>query len=623
MRILKIVHLTALVLLLLSSNSHAQRRRRVKYKDLFPILQQQQYEEAEPFLRRFLVQDSDHPNANFQMALLFDHKALQVDVLGDPAEMKVLSDSAIIFYNNAIQYITQREIKRRDEYYIAYNRRDLRTGKFGIKLSDVHFDIENKIEGLHKRKERVDSLNLVFDALTKQYANVQGLYQELVADFETETRLFLLASDATDARFSEIQQSYLKAMQLQQDFARILKSIPNARYRSNPSINPIQVYGVDGMESTDFKENQPIVWNYDEWVEASRAIIGEEVQPLRQELVDYDAKFSILYGDFLNGRDIGNSLSLDRSLIEKLDRFDPESLPKLLFTYKLDELQYYMAEKQLRDPRDNDTLSIIAELNRHDSISQILATAEEAYSLLEACEITDASRIYPRLFAERYNGLNGFNEFLQNRKQFLGEARVQVDEYLEGWKSRDLKGIWSPDTVIMLVQDSVVIDSNLEQGAYTLAVEKFDEENYWVGGMFFDPGAVPMGYVARFGPERIADWRHQIPLTEFPALDSLLSLTSRVLWKDEQVQYVVFYNQIASEDGFTGIVARLDEGALTWQSPITLNRPVKEVKYRTFEEDVKFYLEELDGMPRGSNYVLVSNMGEVTLPDFPMPEEEE
>jgi len=62
-------------------------------------------------------------------------------------------DSAVTFLDKAYNTITEKELKKNGEYYQMYSRRDLRTGEFGIKLSDVRLDLETRVSLLKERKE--------------------------------------------------------------------------------------------------------------------------------------------------------------------------------------------------------------------------------------------------------------------------------------------------------------------------------------------------------------------------------------------------------------------------------------------------------------------------------------
>lgn len=130
---------------------------KLKYKDLYTSLRAKDYIEVEPLLKDFLSDPKqiDHPNANLQMANVYQEKSITNNSDIDAKVMNI--DSAIYYYNKAMALINERDLKKNDKYYEVYYRRDLRTGKMGIKLSDIQLDIENKISDLNENKEEIVS----------------------------------------------------------------------------------------------------------------------------------------------------------------------------------------------------------------------------------------------------------------------------------------------------------------------------------------------------------------------------------------------------------------------------------------------------------------------------------
>src|SRR5690349_5480437 len=137
----KVALLRVLVLLMLSVTiSYGQKK--VKYKDIFELLNTKQYEQAESFLKAYIKENDDNPNAYLFMGLIYQEKSQKDDVLKQTKLATAHMDSSIYYLNMAYKTVTEKEIKRNEEYYQAYNRRDLRTGQFGVKLADIQFDLE-------------------------------------------------------------------------------------------------------------------------------------------------------------------------------------------------------------------------------------------------------------------------------------------------------------------------------------------------------------------------------------------------------------------------------------------------------------------------------------------------
>ena len=108
---------------------------KIKYKDIFPLLESKQYDQAEGNLRSYIFnpKNADHANSQLHMGYLFENKLLGADILKDTTQLYGWGDSAVLYLAKAKSLITDKELKKRDEYYQAFYRRDLRTGEFGIK----------------------------------------------------------------------------------------------------------------------------------------------------------------------------------------------------------------------------------------------------------------------------------------------------------------------------------------------------------------------------------------------------------------------------------------------------------------------------------------------------------
>jgi hypothetical protein len=94
--------LLSLSLIFFAVLAHGQK---VKYKDLFLLLNGKQYNDAEPFLRKFLKDNPEHPNALLYMGIIFQDKSNKDDVLKQTEQLQHHIDSAVIYYDRAYKEI--------------------------------------------------------------------------------------------------------------------------------------------------------------------------------------------------------------------------------------------------------------------------------------------------------------------------------------------------------------------------------------------------------------------------------------------------------------------------------------------------------------------------------------
>src|SRR5688572_11458531 len=76
-------------------------QKKVKYKDIFGLLNVKQFEQAEPFLKAYLKENDDNPNAYLFMGMIYQEKSSKDDVLKQTNLAITHMDSAIFFYTKA------------------------------------------------------------------------------------------------------------------------------------------------------------------------------------------------------------------------------------------------------------------------------------------------------------------------------------------------------------------------------------------------------------------------------------------------------------------------------------------------------------------------------------------
>src|SRR5688500_2403743 len=231
---------------------------KVKYKDIFGLLNTKRYEEAEPFLKRYLKETDDNPNAFLYMGIIYQEKSAKDDVLKQTKRAIMNIDSAIFFYDKASKSITEKELKRNDEFYQAYNRRDLRTGEFGVKLSDVQFDIEKKIESLRERIDRVKMVKHYFSLADTLYKKCNLLFQSVRGAHPGEQQFYLQADENTLKKLTALSVRFDSCVKVFENYRSSSTTIGRTGYDQSLVLNDIHDIAKDGTSPANFYLDEEI-----------------------------------------------------------------------------------------------------------------------------------------------------------------------------------------------------------------------------------------------------------------------------------------------------------------------------------------------------------------------------
>lgn len=259
---------------------------KIKYKDLFPLLNSKNYALAEPLLKTFIKNEPEHANAHFQMAMLYDYKANKADVLKEKALLNSYIDSAILFYNKATTMITEKELKKNEEFYQAYNRRDLRTGKFEIKVSDVHLEIEKAVKNLENRRTGAQGLNNHFEGLKRNYKASSEIYNGFTEAYPDINKFYLRSDAQTLEKLNQIVQLFDSVHFYQKAYVESLASVKTS-YKQSFVYEDVEGFSSINVEQKDFYSEEVKIDDFGDWASKSLGVIATDITRLRTSLIEY------------------------------------------------------------------------------------------------------------------------------------------------------------------------------------------------------------------------------------------------------------------------------------------------------------------------------------------------
>lgn len=331
---------TFIILLLIVPPAVAQK---AKYKDIFALLSVKQYDQAEPFLKDYLKANTDNGNAYLFMGQIYKEKAEAEDVLINTNRSIQEMDSAILYFDNALKIIDEKEVKKNKEYYVAYNRRDLRTGEFGVKLSDVQFDLQKKIEGLRERIDKVKMVKFYFAKSEELYKQSSDIFQTIQKAFPGERELYLRADDAMLKNLAVLQQKYDSSAKMFEYYKGSLENIGKTKYNQAWTPSDITDFKSDGTTMADFYQDEVKVWSYEKFANKSLTIIEKEVKPTQDNLIKYDIEIGKLRLKLeTDSVSVKSDLTklIEKMLDGQLKKFDTDPMPMDMFSLKIADLEY-------------------------------------------------------------------------------------------------------------------------------------------------------------------------------------------------------------------------------------------------------------------------------------------
>jgi hypothetical protein len=349
---IKKVFYVFLVFSLFSIDAFSQK---VKYKDLFILLNAKQYDQAEPFLKKYLRDNDDNPNAYLFMGNIYNDKAAKKDILLQTDLMLLDMDSAVFFYHTATSGLTEREVSKNEEYYEDYSRRDLRTGKFEIKLSDIKFDLEKKIQNSNDRKERIKTLISQFKGAELAYERVRKDFILVQDSFPGIKEFYLRSNASLTEKLKNIASAYDAFLILFSEYKATSTLLGRTGYNQVLDQTDIQDFKKDGSTPSDFTKDDLKIWDYKRWALFNLDVIEKEVTPLLETLIFYDNSINKLREKLVKdsisvAKDV--TVLMDQLLNCNLKKFDDDPLPMAVFGLKISELEYsstMILNKPLKD----------------------------------------------------------------------------------------------------------------------------------------------------------------------------------------------------------------------------------------------------------------------------------
>lgn len=538
---------------------------KVKYKDLFLLLNTKQYDVAEPFLKKFLKDNPEHPNALLNMGIIYQEKSNKDDVLKQTVLLTQHIDSAIIFYERAYKEIDEKEVKKNDEYYESYKRRDLRTGDFAIKLSDVQYDVDKRMQGLKERKTRVLLLKDQFGTTESLYAKANDSFKALQAAYGGEKELLLRSNDAVLAAITHVGNAFDSAMAAFKNYKTTSQLLGKTGY--NQILNPQEIkdFKRDGSSGADFMQDDLRVWDYKSWSQTCLATIDKEIKPLREGLISYDMEINKLRERLK--KDSTNIQSELNQLVQKspkasLKKVDADPLPAALFDMKIAEL-YYANELVVSKPL-KDSIDVSLQLRRVDAELKQVTKLDSISGMLLKRDIDTESQNYNHFVTSAYGTVEVLKSLVKTTRDYADREKLKKQKAWET-KSQSLKWIINGSDSIPLFSDETTLQNKFKPLVMIA-------EDHTMGLHYAD--SIATGYFLTITPSRVPDVKADFPVDKVNFTRRNLPIIKGLTARDDkgQVYFGAIYSEARVNEKYSVVIAKIYRSdGLAWSRTYLLD----------------------------------------------------
>ena len=578
---------------------------KIKYKDLFPILNAKNYAEGGPQLITYLANlKKDEANPNLQMGLMLEHRFLAYDIIDDSSKIYSSGDSSILFLEKAKTLITEKELKKNDEYYQAFFRRDLRTGEFGIKVSDVHLDIEKKVEAINQRIEDVKTINRSLNQIDAKYSSAMEKLKKLTGAYEDFNSLLLAISSDEQKELTEIQSLASDAITQAEAIQKIAEKLGSDKYQQEVELMAIENFGEDGLSSNDLRSGSISIWDYETWARETLSEIRGGVGLFKTLITNYSKEIREKKSKIKRSQN-ADGLNVPEELITSFDKYDPESAVKKLLTMETYETRV-MKNVDLQLNQDlMDSSKIGSQLKIYteamENVNVLYSTVNEI--TIEGLE--DAKKKYPEYIDSFFQTHGTASKYVEEIKESSARNKEWITNSVEYWTERNKWGIIAKEgeaerKIALFMTDSLYGDFKI------LRVNKFSIPQAVVYGVDVTE---QKGFVRSFGEDRIEQWALEFDL---PESDGFLYETDTIPSTDGATS-IYLYNGNVVENNLSA-VCYTDTGTKEWAVNVTVSRKPVDFKFDDLTQELTILMYPEEQLPLDSDelgYIVIDRTGNV------------
>jgi len=396
-----------------------------RYKDVFPsIASAKSNEEALSIIKSYMLEDLDHPNSNFRLALIYEDRYKDSHPLTEFERTLANSEASKIRFLKAQVLVDDKEVKRNSGWYREFASSIDSKGRAVVEFSTIQNKIKNGYDSANLYVEKLPAIYEAFTESVDFYDQCIKLFAEINGQYASYDKLALLYDEELKEKLETLKSDYDSSLFYLDKFIKLNNEFPVLDYNPSYSISKINTYRLEGLlTSPNFLVPNIEIWGYKTWANNVQLTVADKVSPMRKELVEAEEKLqeSLTKIKNFNYDETFEPHIIDKKLEFDLRRFDNQSLPVSLLKYKEFKQTLLLNNNKLEKLDSTDSKDI-----QNAYFGELLYATLDADSLLKITEsrIDDESiNKYPAYLTSYYGGKPELNSYLADQKSLSTEYR--------------------------------------------------------------------------------------------------------------------------------------------------------------------------------------------------------
>jgi len=484
-----------------------------KYKDVVPGFSTMGREEVKNTLKEYLLNDLDHPNANFRLALLYEANYKNSDPLTRYEYAVANAMQARLRFTKAKQLIDQREVDRNNEYYAPLFGTVDAKGRPSVEYSVVMDKIDRGHDSSSQFLEHVPTIYTNFTRSVNHYDQAVTQFSEINSQFLSLDDIYLYFDAPFDAKLAKLKMHYDSARSYFDKYLAMLKTYPIPMHHQKYHVKPIVTYRLDGLITRmSFLTDDVEFWDYSAWVDEVRKAVAGEISSNILKIAGSTGEGVVI-------------LPLDKQVVFNLNNYEKQSLVLALLEYKHFKQDWILKTKTfVPDTANGERNALI-----YSTLIYSNRTADSLLNTIRSRTTDDKIRKHREFLEKYYGGKVGLQKYTEAEQEHV---RVTFEQYTGGLRSALLNIVTTPVVaganktvrfnnrwnVPLTVQDATP-EALAKGDPITLESKRSPDGSLYLVGLYKPDKRKDLTatYVARITPEGKPAWMQSFS----PKVDSL------------------------------------------------------------------------------------------------------